>query len=442
MQSSDPSTSFKLGKDWPAWVWTLWSLTAAFGTYFCMYAFRKPFNAAGFDVSSSFKDEYWGLDEKSLLVIAQVLGYTASKFLAIKFVAELRPERRAAAILVLIALAEAALLLFGIAPVPLRGVCLFFNGLPLGMVFGLVLGFLEGRRVTEALTAGLCVSFILADGFMKSVGEFLLQQGVSQYWMPAAAGGMFVIPLCIGVAMLSCIPHPTQQDEAERSERTPLNHRERMAFLREYGLVLIPIIVVYLLATILRSFRGDFLPELWSDLGTKPDSGTYTQSEMVVSFFITVFCGATVIIHDNRRALLSALGICGLGAVLLCGTVLWHKLYPIPPMTLIVLLGTALYLPYVAIHTTVLERLIALSHERGNLGFLMSMVDAVGYLGYVGVLLVRKTLDIQGNLLDFFLQASLIAGLIACGCVAASVLYFLFFYSRRILPVKPAAPFS
>jgi hypothetical protein len=351
----------------------------------------------------------------------------------------LRPERRAAAILVLIALAEAALLLFGIAPVPLRGVCLFFNGLPLGMVFGLVLGFLEGRRVTEALTAGLCVSFILADGFMKSVGEFLLQKGVSQYWMPAGAGALFVIPLVICVTMLSCIPRPSKKDEAERSERTPLNRRERWAFLREYGLVLVPIIVVYLLATVLRSIRGDFSPELLRELGMEPDPGIYARSEMVVSFFIMVICGSTIMIRDNRHALLASLGICGSGALLLCGTVLWHELHSIPPITLMILFGTALYLPYVAIHTTVLERLIALSHERGNLGFLMSMVDAVGYLGYVSVLIVRKTMNIQGNLLDFFLQASWIAGLIACACVAASMLYFC---TRNFMPVKPAAPIS
>ena len=39
------------------------------------------------------------------------------------------------------------------------------------MVFGLVLGFLEGRQTTELLAAGLCASFILADGIMKSVGQ-------------------------------------------------------------------------------------------------------------------------------------------------------------------------------------------------------------------------------------------------------------------------------
>ena len=108
---------------------------------------------------------------------AQVLGYTAAKFIGIRVIAEMPPERRAAGILVLIGMAEAALVLFGIAPPPLHVGCLFLNGLSLGMVFGLVIGFLEGRRNTEVLTAGLCASFILADGATKSVGTWLLNQG-------------------------------------------------------------------------------------------------------------------------------------------------------------------------------------------------------------------------------------------------------------------------
>ena len=74
------------------------------------------------------------------------------------------------------------------------------------MVFGLVLGFLEGRRNTEALTAGLCASFILADGVTKSVGAWLLNQGVSERWMPGVAGLLFLPPLLVFVWMLTRIP--------------------------------------------------------------------------------------------------------------------------------------------------------------------------------------------------------------------------------------------
>lgn len=70
-----------------------------------------------------------------------------------------------------------------------------------------------------------------------------------------------------------------------------------------------------------------------------------------------------------------------------------------------VLIGLGLYMPYVAVHTTVLERFIALSRERGNLGFLMSLVDSIGYFGYVVVLLVRKLIKLEGNILQFFTGA-------------------------------------
>src|SRR5271166_2959309 len=92
----------------------VWSIVAAFGAYFCMYAFRKPFTAASFSGGT-----VWGLGEKSVLVTAQVLGYTASKWIGIRVIAETPPRLRAVGILILIGIAELALLLFGFAPPPL-----------------------------------------------------------------------------------------------------------------------------------------------------------------------------------------------------------------------------------------------------------------------------------------------------------------------------------
>jgi hypothetical protein len=145
-----------------------WCVAAAFGTYACMYGFRKPFTAATFDGTQ------WGASLKVWLVTAQVLGYTVSKFIGIKVVSEMTASRRAVVLVCLILAAQAALLAFAVTPAPYNAFWLFCNGLPLGMVFGLVLGFLEGRRMTEFFVAGLCASFILADGVAKSVGSTLL----------------------------------------------------------------------------------------------------------------------------------------------------------------------------------------------------------------------------------------------------------------------------
>ena len=62
----------------------------------------------------------------------------------------------------MVSIAGISWLLFAIVPPPYNVIFLFTNGLPLGMVWGMVFGYLEGRRFTEVLGAGLSVSFIFS----------------------------------------------------------------------------------------------------------------------------------------------------------------------------------------------------------------------------------------------------------------------------------------
>lgn len=363
----------------------IWAVCAAFGCYFCMYAFRKPFTAATYqDVTAS------ALGFKSVLVICQILGYTTSKFVGIRVIAEMPFPRRAASILVLIAIAHLALLGFALVPRPWNAGFLFVNGLALGMVFGLVLGVLEGRRQTEALAAGLCASFILADGVMKSVGAWLLQQGVTEAWMPFAAGLVFLVPLGLFTAMLRQVPPPTAHDVDARSARPVMNRQQRLVFLKRHAAVLIPLTVMYLLVTILRTIRADFATEIWQGLGTVAAPSVFTRSEMWVMFGVLIVNGTAAWIRDNRTAFLVSLATCGLGFALMAAALTGHSQHGISGFTFMVLMGLGLYLPYVAMHTTVFERLLAFSRDHGNLGFLMYLVDAIGYLGVVAILLISN----------------------------------------------------
>ena len=288
-------------------------MLAAFGSYACMYGFRKPFTAG------AYADSAWGGGFKAWLVTAQVLGYTVSKFVGIRIIAEMKPERRAWMFLGLVGMAELALLLFAITPVPYNAAWLFFNGLALGMVFGLVLGFLEGRRLTEAFVAGLCASFILADGVTKSVGTLLLNHGIPERWMPFGAGLLFVLPLAGFVWMLRQIPAPSAADIAARSERSPMTHGDRLAVLRRHGVGLGLITLAYLLITVLRSIRADFAPEIWASLGTTGQPGVFTRSEIWVALGVVSINGLVCLVRDNRRAFFLALFLCmaGLGLVVL-----------------------------------------------------------------------------------------------------------------------------
>ena len=176
------------------------------------------------------------------------------------------------------------------------------------MVFGLVLGFLEGRRLTEAMTAGLCASFILADGVTKSVGAWLLEQGVPEDWMPSAAGLLFLTPLCIGVAMLARIPAPNKHDIAERTARYQLNRNERWSLYGRYAGGLTLLVTMYLLLTVLRSVRADFAPELWRGLGEPAAPSMFTRSELLVTLGILMASGCTVFVRDNRAGVLCLAG--------------------------------------------------------------------------------------------------------------------------------------
>lgn len=182
-------------------LFVIYAIIASFVTYSCMYAFRKPFAAATFDDMSFF-----GVDYKILLIVAQVIGYTISKFAGIKVVSEMGSGKRVLAIIVLIGIAAVSLLFFGLVPAPYNIFFMFLNGIPLGMVWGLVFSFLEGRRFTEVLGAGLSVSFIFSSGFVKTVAMLFLQAGVSEYWMPLFSGLVFVPILLISVYLLGKVP--------------------------------------------------------------------------------------------------------------------------------------------------------------------------------------------------------------------------------------------
>jgi len=396
------------------------SLVGAFGVYFCAYVFRKPFTAALFAGGT-----VWGLEEKAVLVISQTLGYASSKVVGIRVIAEMPPERRTVAILALIGLAEAALLGFGLAPSPLHVPCLFVNGLALGMVFGLVIGFLEGRRTTEALAAGLCASFILADGFAKSIGTWLLDCEVAERWMPGVAGLMFFPFLLVFLAILARTPPPDDRDVASRGVRPAMDRHDRSALVRRHGFGLAMIVAAYVLVTIVRGLRADFAPEIWRGLGVDAVPSTFANSEILVASLVLVANGLSVLILDNRRAFFTAIGVALAGGVLMLTALVGQRFGRLDGFTFMVLLGTGLYLPYVAIHTTIFERLIAMTRDRGNLGFLMYVADSAGYLGYAALMLAKGFLPAGESFMMVFKATCGIVALLTCASLAASLGYFM-----------------
>lgn len=395
---------------------------AAFSAYFAMYAFRKPFTAAGFDTPPGWT---FPLDFKIALVIAQVVGYALSKAVGVTFIAELGHRRRGAAILGLVAAAWASLVVFAVAPAPLKVAAMFFNGLPLGLIWGLVFSYLEGRRVTEALGAILCASFILSSGVVKSVGAWTIQSlGVTAFWMPAATGALFFPLLAASVWGLTLLPPPSGADEAARMRRGPMDAAARRRFVAEFGAGLGLLILAYVLFTAARDFRDNFAAELWGALGRGGDPKVFSLSEAPVAAIALAGLAAMMAIRSNRAAFFVTHGLMLLGAAAIGLATLAFQFGAIGALPWTIAMGAGLYVCYTPYNAVLFERLIAVSKTVGTAGFLIYLADAFGYAGSVALLLYKNFAAPDLDWLAFFTTGAYATSIVSVALVAASAVYF------------------
>jgi MFS family permease len=398
---------------------------AAAATYTCMYAFRKPFTAAAFEGLV-----YAGVNYKVWLVVAQVLGYMASKFFGIRFISEMKPEGRLQRVMGLIGFAWLALLGFALAPAPWNIAFMFLNGLPLGLIWGIVFSYLEGRRSTELLGVVLASTFIFASGFVKSVGSWVITDCLplwgnqSQFWMPFVTGALFVVPLAGAAWLLDRTPPPDRLDVESRSERRPMSQAERRAFLQKFLPCIVVLVAAYLLLTALRDLRDNFAAEMWAELGFGSQPAIFTKTELPATLVILGGMSLLVFVKNNHKALLfNHLSIL-LGMVLVLASTLLFSQKLIGAPLWAMLGGVGLYLAYVPFNCLLFERLIAAYRQPGNIGFIMYVADAVGYLGSVAVLLVKEFGQFEVRWTDFLVGANCMVAVLGVLLVGVSVGYF------------------
>lgn len=402
---------------------------AAFGTYFCMYAFRKPFAVATFEGLS-----YIGIDFKILLIIAQVLGYALSKFLGIKVISELKPKQRLHYLIALILLAELALFFFAIVPKPYAILFMFLNGVPLGMIWGIVFSYLEGRKLTEILGIALCASFIVSSGVVKSVGLFVMNYyGVNEFWMPSVTGALFLIPLVLFAMLLNKIPSPTKADKDLRVERVPMTKNDRSALLKTYFFPLLLVVLFYTFLTAFRDFRDNFARELWDSIGFKGDASVFSTSELIIAVIVLLILGSIFYIKDNFKALMAYHVLLILGTAVLAGSTLLFQLELLNPFIWMVCTGFGLYICYVPFNCLFFDRFIAAFKIKGNAGFLIYIADSFGYVGSVLVLLYKNFGQNELSWLNFFVYGAYAVALIGIGITIVSGLHLRKRHQTQIL---------
>ena len=368
---------------------------------------------------------FMGIDYKIWLVTFQVMGYAASKFFGIKIISELKASSRSAGILLMVVVAGLSWLFFAITPRPFNLIFLFTNGFPLGLVWGMVFGFLEGRRDTDALGAGMAISFIFSAGLCKSAGAWVMRDWhVSETWMPFTTALLFTGPLLLFLWLLDQAPPPTVLDEQLRTRRQPMNKKERVEFLKTFAVGLFFIIILYAFLTAFRDFRDNFAAEIWQSLGMGNSPEIFTMTEIPVSIACLVLIGSLVLIRDNFKALVAIHVLIFLGMILITtATYAFGRGWLAAPywMTLV---GFGLYLGYIPFNSSFFDRMLGTFRISGTVGFVMYLADSIGYLASIGVLFYKQFAQPHLSWLECFTSGAYVLSGAGMLMVLASLIYF------------------
>jgi LPXTG-motif cell wall-anchored protein len=398
----------------------LFAAIAAFLTYTMIFGFRKAFTVTTFEGIG-----YWGFSLKTLMVVSQVLGYLLAKFYGIRYIAELGRYGRGKVIVVLTGIAWLAWLGFALVPAPYSLVFLFVNGFPLGMLWGVVFSYIEGRRSTDFIGAALSVSFIFSSGFVKSVGGWLMQQfNAPEQWVPFFAGALFAGPLLLFVWLMEQIPAPSPLDTAERMQRQPMTKAQRQSLLRQFWPGLLICITIYTFATIFRDIRDNFSADMWLELGFGSRPAIFTQTELPVTLTILVLIGSLTLVRNSFSAfMLAHLAIAiGFAATGLSSWLFMHQ--SISAFAWMVGTGMGLYMVYIPFNSMFFDRFIAVFNITGNVGFLIYLADSVGYVGSVGVLLTKEIFKVNAHWVSFFTQSTMWLSAVGLLFTLAGTWYF------------------
>jgi MFS family permease len=388
-----------------------------------MYAFRKPFAAGTYESLHLWET---GIELKTAFIVSQLLGYALSKYIGVKICSEATRSRRLWLLAGCILFAEAALLLFAFVPVDWKVFAIFANGLPLGMVWGLVVWQLEGRRTSDLLLAVLCCSFVVASGAVKSVGLWLMEDWqVGEFWMPATTGLVFLPAFLLAIAALHQLPAPTREDEQLRTRRRPMHHRERMAFLIRYLPGLVLLFAIYCLLTAFRDFRDNFQVEILTDLGYSNIKGLLATTELFVALAILAAMAMLNLAKKNASALRWIFIAVIAGGVCMAAATLAFDAGYIDGVAWMILVGFGAYLAYVPFNAVMFERLIAYTGFVGTAVFAINVADALGYTGSVVLMLTKDLLAGETNRLTYFRLFAYGASLATVLLAFASGWYFL-----------------
>lgn len=403
----------------PDWLFVLWAGGTALLSYSLVYALRKPFTAAEFDGL-----QVAGMDYKIVVSIIQLIGYVCAKMLGIKYISELKPEGRLKFIVGSAALSEVSLVAFGLLPAPYNIFALFFNGLSLGCMWGVIFSFLEGRRTTDILASIMGVSMALSSGVAKSLGLYALNDlGVSEFWMPALVGAVAFPLLCFMGWMMTKFPAPTAADIAARTKRVTLDGRQRWQLFVKFMPLLIMLFGANLLLTVQRDIKEDFIVCI-IDV-SQVSSWAFAHLDSIATLVLLGVFALLSAVGNHLRALclILIMSAIGMGTIAFLGAEAGSLNMPVTAWLFLQTL--CIDIAYLSFQTIFFERFIACFKVQGNVGFFIITIDFIGYLGTLCLLLFKEFQAPHIDWTSFYNGMSVYIGVACCLAFAGSIIYMI-----------------
>lgn len=345
----------------------------AFCIYTSMYAIRKPFTAL------VYSQDILGYGIKSWMVLAQLLGYTLSKFVGIKWLGELNRNHRFRMIVLILTSATIPLLLMGFSNCKYWPIWMLLNGFPLGLIWGIVFSYIEGRNLTELIGAILACTFIFSSGFVKSIAILLQESHFSLEFIPFYVAIIFLIPAIIFSYLLEKMPKPSNEEILANAPRTALTKSERKAINKKYFGFLFAIVLLYGFLTLLRDIRDNFGAEIMSGLHIY-NAKNLTQLESIITIIMLVSIPFISRVKNHYNAILITIVATFIGGLICISTSILFKNQVIDGMGLLLFSGGGIYVGYILINISIMNRLIGFNGTPANSGFLVYMADSAGYL--------------------------------------------------------------
>lgn len=402
----------------PLYILAIYASIFIFLLYTCAYAYRKPFTAGIYE-----GETLWGFDVKILYVLSEIIGYAISKFIGVKVLSSMKANHRIYYVIGLMSFSEIALLGFATLSVPFKIVAIFLSGLPLGMIWGAIFSYIEGRRISEILNVGLSVALIISSGLVKTFGQFVINHfHISEYWMPVTTGALCFPFMLLCAYMLNQIPAPTNLDIKLRTKRTPMKKQERKIFLKQFFWGIFMLVVFYGALTVFRELRDSFAADLWKELHIE-GAMIFTQTEIPIAILVLILMFMIVFIRNNHLALNVIYVIAVIGSlIMILSTFLFINGY-LSPVWWMILSGLGMYMGYIPF-TYLIERLIASLRIVSTTVFLIYLADSFGYLGTTAVFITKNFISIDISWTNMLIRTSIVVGVISMTTIFIIYIYF------------------